>query len=289
MRLFAIEGNTQRLDGGAMFGNAPKALWEKWYPADAENRIHLATRALLLQLNDGRNILFEAGVGTFFEPKLKQRYGVVEEEHRLLQSLQQIGLQDSDIDSVILSHLHFDHAGGILSAYGDGEPRLLFPKARFYVGKQQFERALTPHMRERASFIPLINEKLTTSGRLVLVDHERHPDLDFGVTFRFVHGHTLGLMLAQLVVEDRPLVFVSDLIPGAAWMHLPITMGYDRFAELLIDEKAALLQELLKSNGQVFFTHDPQVSFADVKQDEKGRYVATSSGDIRPHKHTESC
>lgn len=272
-QLIAIEGNTQRLDGGAMFGNAPKALWEQWLVPDAQNRIHLSCRALLLRLDDGRHVLFEAGIGAFFEPKLKERYGVVEDEHILLKSLAAVWLRDSDIDIVVLSHLHFDHAGGVLSAHHEGEPRLLFPNAKFYVGHEHWQRATKPHLRDRASFIPLINEKLEQSGRLQLVKGASHPDLDFGVTFRYVHGHTIGLMLSQLTVEDRPLVFASDLIPGTAWMHLPITMGYDRYPELLIDEKSALLHELEASQGQLFFTHDPKVSQVGVGRNARGQFA----------------
>lgn len=287
MKFYPVEGNSQRLDGGALFGHVPRVLWEKWFPTDEFNRISLATRALLVQLDDGRNVLFEAGIGAFFEPKLKQRFGVIEEEHILLKNLQALGLRESDIDIVVLSHLHFDHAGGVLSAYGDGEPRLLFPKAKFYVGREHRERALHPHTRDRASFVSLIHEKLDQSGRLLLIDQPFHPDLDFGVRFHVSHGHTPGLLLAELDHQGSPVVFVSDLIPGVPWMHLPITMGYDRYPELLVDEKAKLLASLLQRQGEVFFTHDPNVRFAKVKQDGKGVYTAepvTSTSGTLLHK-----
>jgi hypothetical protein len=87
MKLWSIRGNSQRLDGGAMFGNAPRAMWEKWIVPDADNRIPLACRALLAQDLDGKNVLFETGIGAFFEPKLRERYGVVEDRHVLLDSL----------------------------------------------------------------------------------------------------------------------------------------------------------------------------------------------------------
>src|SRR5262245_49602236 len=127
----AIAGNTQRLDGGAMFGNAPKAVWEKWIPPDERNRIPLACRAMLVEENDGastRRILFETGIGAFFSPKMRDRFGVVEPEHVLLKSLEAAGAPHDTIDVVVLSHLHFDHAGGLLSAFVEGEaPKLLFP------------------------------------------------------------------------------------------------------------------------------------------------------------------
>ena len=121
--LWSILGNSQKLDGGAMFGNAPRALWSRWVKPDAENRVPLACRALLATgLGDNRDkrVLFETGIGAFFEPKLKERYGVVEDEHVLLASLARAGFTHQDIDAVVLSHLHFDHAGGLLAPWQAG-------------------------------------------------------------------------------------------------------------------------------------------------------------------------
>lgn len=268
MKVIPIESNRQRLDGGAMFGNAPKEMWNKWTKVDEKNRIPLATRAMLVQTDDGRNVLFEAGIGAFFEPKFHTRYGVVEKEHVLQEKLVELGV---DIDAVILSHLHFDHAGGVLSAYDAGELHLIFPKAKFYVGKKHWEYAQEPSARERASFIPKLHELLQNSGRLELVEGEKHPDLDF-IRFSFSDGHTIGLMLSHLTYQDRPLVYASDVIPGMAWIHLPITMGYDRFPELKVKEKKQLLEEVITHQGRLFLTHDPDTACVEVKIDEKGKY-----------------
>ncbi|RYF62978.1 MAG: MBL fold metallo-hydrolase, partial [Comamonadaceae bacterium] len=134
MKLWSILGNSQKLDGGAMFGNAPRALWERWATVDNANRIDLACRALLASPLAGKTVLFEAGIGAFFAPALRERYGVVEPNHVLLESLAEAGFSHEDIDVVVLSHLHFDHAGGLLARWEDGEPpRLLFPNATFLV------------------------------------------------------------------------------------------------------------------------------------------------------------
>jgi glyoxylase-like metal-dependent hydrolase (beta-lactamase superfamily II) len=280
MKLWSIRGNSQKLDGGAMFGNAPKALWEKWAPADDLNRIELACRALLASPLAGKTVLFETGIGAFFEPKLRERYGVQEPRHILIDSLRDAGFEHEDIDVVVLSHLHFDHAGGLLAPWSEGRAQeLLFPNATFVVGAAHWERALHPHPRDRASFIPELPKLLQDSGRLEVVSGEYSKVLGESVRFSFSDGHTPGLMLAEIVGPERVdglprggVVFCADLIPGRSWVHVPITMGYDRNAELLIDEKRAFLEDKLARNVHLFFTHDPQCAMAQVVRDEKGRF-----------------
>jgi glyoxylase-like metal-dependent hydrolase (beta-lactamase superfamily II) len=273
MRFHVVEGNRQHLDGGAMFGHVPREMWKNWIAPDAANRIPLACRALLLQTKEGKNILFEAGIGAFFEPKLKERYGVLEHEHMLITNLAKLGIRDTDIDQVVLSHLHFDHAGGLLSAYGHGEPHLLFPKAKIYIGRDHWDRAKHPHLREKTSFVPIIQSLLENSDRLVLIAGDTHPDFGSAISFRYAHGHTIGLMLAQIRTERGPIVFASDLIPGVPWLHLPVAMGYDRYPEKSVDEKAALLDELIRVSGKLFFTHDPATPCVALARDNSGKYV----------------
>lgn len=277
MKLYSLAGNTQKLDGGAMFGNAPKAMWQKWIAPDDENRIPLACRSLLATDLAGRNVLFETGIGAFFEPKLRERYGVVEDRHVLLESLAQAGLRHEDIDVVVLSHLHFDHVGGLFAQWEDGAPpRLLFPNAQYLVSAGHWSRALHPHPRDRASFVPGLCELLETSGRLEKIDGDHSRTLGKAVRFHYSQGHTPGLMLAEIVGPHGKdgVVYCADLIPGTPWVHLPVTMGYDRAPEMLIDEKQAFLDDKLRRGVRLFFTHDHQVAMAMPHRDERGRYSA---------------
>lgn len=280
MKLWSLLGNSQKLDGGAMFGNAPRAVWERWLAPDEHNRIPLACRALLASPLNGKTVLFETGIGAFFEPKLRERYGVVEDRHVLLDALAEAGFDHADIDVVVLSHLHFDHAGGLLAPWREGAaPELLFPNATFVVSRGCWERALHPHPRDRASFIPELPALLEASGRLELVDGPHCATLGDTVRFHYSDGHTPGLMLAEIVGPERVdgaahggVVFCADLIPGRPWVHVPITMGYDRNPEQLIDEKRAFLDDKLVRNVHLFFTHDPDCALAQVVRDDKGRY-----------------
>jgi glyoxylase-like metal-dependent hydrolase (beta-lactamase superfamily II) len=276
MRFFSIEGNRFWLDGGSMFGSYPRPIWEKWCKPDEKNRIELASRALLVQEPNGRLVLLESGIGAFFEPKLKARYNIQEEENVLLRSLAAVQIEPEDIDFIILSHLDFDHCGGLLSAYKRGErARLVFPKARFMVSRANWERFVNPHVRDEASFIPGLGDLLLASGRLEIIQSSRSFSLGAAYSFTFSDGHTPGMMITRIESStDGPITFAGDLVPGIPWLHLPVTMGYDRFPELLIDEKKRLLERIVDTDERLFFTHDPQFAASRVAYDDQGRFIA---------------
>src|SRR6185369_1513166 len=168
-----------------------------------------ACRTLLVE--DGtRRVLFETGIGTFFAPELRERYGVVETRHVLLESLAELGVSDREIDVVVLSHLHFDHAGGLLAPFRAGAAlELLFPRAQFVVGRTAFERAEHPHLRDRASYIPELPELLRRSSRLHLVDSASDVSGLLGPKISFVetNGHTPGMLHARVLGAQARLFF----------------------------------------------------------------------------------
>lgn len=274
-KISSVDGNRQWLDGGAMFGNAPRPVWEKWLAPDERGRIPLACRALLIE-TDGKRILCETGIGAFFEPKMADRFGVENSsKHMLLQNLAELGLKDSDIDFVILSHLHFDHAGGLLPTFEQisaGNKNLLFPNAKYVVGRGAWKRATHPHSRDRASFIPGMTEQLEKSGRLLIVEGTSDARLPKGISFFLSEGHTPGQMLTICKGEKSTVMFAGDLIPGLPWVHVPITMGYDRFPEMLIDEKSKLYETAVPQNWWVFYTHDPEHVASHIARDDKGKF-----------------
>ena len=272
-----VEGNSQRLDGGAMFGNAPRAVWERWVEVDDRNTIPLATRSVLIREDSGRVVLLEAGIGAFLPPEQRERFGVGEDRHVLIDGLAADGLGPDDIDVVVLSHLHFDHAGGVLRAWErDREPELVFPNATYVVGRAAWERAVSPTPRDRASFIPGLPGLLESTGRLELVDGSTSSTLGEGYRLQTSDGHTPGLLLTEFDTADGPVVYASDLVPGVPWVHVPITMGYDRFPELVVQEKAGFLADVVARGVTVVFTHDPDVASSAIGQDDRGRYVAVS-------------
>jgi glyoxylase-like metal-dependent hydrolase (beta-lactamase superfamily II) len=268
MRFWAIEGNTFRLDGGSLFGNAPKVLWQRWMTPDEQNRVLLASRCLLWETDEGKKILFEAGMGDFFEDKLRERYEVSPKGNDLLRNLEAVGVAPQDIDTVVLSHLHFDHCGGLLTPYSEEkEQELVFPNASFVVGKRHWERCLQPNPREKASFLPQLTKLLQNSSRLTLVDETSsiHPLIKFSE----YDGHTVGMLLTEFKLES-PVLFCADLVPGLAWTSISLSMGFDRSAELSCKEKKEVLEDLETRRGYLFYTHDPKHSLARVVRNEKG-------------------
>lgn len=284
--LTSILGNSQSLDGGSMFGHIPRALWSNWISPDRNSLISLSSRSLLVEWK-GINILCEVGIGSFFEPKKAKRFGIQNYGvHVLIRNLKRHGLNPEDIHYVILSHLHFDHCGGLLPTYQEslkGEEELKFPKATYLVTSQAYRRGLKPHLRDRASFIPDIAKRLKNSKRLKLIKKPKDVPkaLEKILSFFVSYGHTPGQLHAVFKGKKGSIVFTGDLIPGKAWVHLPVTMGFDRFPEKIINEKQAFYKKIdlqdnkTKKGTWIFYTHDPLYACSQVKKESKDRFQPT--------------
>jgi glyoxylase-like metal-dependent hydrolase (beta-lactamase superfamily II) len=253
-----LETGTLRLDGGSMFGSVPKPIWSRSHPADERNRIALAMRVLLIE-GEGRRILVDIGVGDKFPPKLMDIYAVDHGDHTLERSLANLGLGVEDITDLVLTHLHFDHAGGATRRQGSLlVPRL--PRAQVYVQRRNWENALRPNPRERASYMPENFVPLMDAGVVRLWDGAQHPWP--GIELFTADGHTRGQQLVRVSGPQGALYFVADLIPTAAHVRIPFVMGYDVAAIETMSEKAALLTRAAAEGAWICLEHDPSVALA---------------------------
>ena len=255
--LQTIESGFLWLDGGSMFGSVPKPLWNRTNPADERNRIRLAMRCLLLE-GHGRRVLVDVGLGEKFDAKLRDIYRV-EEEPRLEASLAAAGCPPEAVTDVVLTHLHFDHAGGSTARAGNRlVPRL--PNARWYVQRRNWENAHAPNPRERASYMPENFDPLHEAGVLELWDGAVRPWP--GVEMIPAEGHTRGQQLVRVEGGGSAAYFVADLIPTASHVRIPFVMGYDIAAIETMAEKRDLLSRAAAERAWIVLEHDPETAMA---------------------------
>lgn len=268
--LYTIETGRFGLDGGAMFGIVPKPLWSRRAAADAENRIRLNMRCLLLE-GEGRVILVDNGLGGKYDEKFARIYAVDHEYATLSLSLREAGFSEDDVTDVILTHLHFDHCGGSTRRTNDGY-ELVFPNARYHVQRAHWEWAREPNDRERASFLAGNLDPLAASNQLSLL--EGPMELFPGIDLMLVNGHTEAQQLVKVKDEQRSLVYVADLLPTAAHVPLPWIMAYDVRPLVTLDEKRRFMEAAVDGGWHFFFEHDPDVVVGTPERTEQGVVVA---------------
>lgn len=255
--LHTIDAGHLWLDGGSMFGSVPKPLWSRLNPPDERNRIRLAMRCLLLE-GHGRRVLVDVGLGEKFDAKLRDIYRV-EDEPRLETSLAAAGFAPGDVTDVVLTHLHFDHAGGSTARRGDRlVPRL--PNARWYVQRRNWDNAHAPNPRERASYMPVNYDPLREAGVLELWEGPVRPWP--GVEILTAEGHTRGQQLVRVEGGGSVAYFVADLIPTASHVRIPFVMGYDMAAIETMAEKRDLLARAAAERAWIVLEHDPETAMA---------------------------
>lgn len=243
-----------RLDGGAMFGSVPKVLWERTNPADQKNRIDLALRCMLIR-GEGRTILVDVGIGGKFSEKESSIYAVDHGRHSLAGALAARGVGPDDVTDVILTHLHFDHAGGVSTRDADGNLHLTFPNARHWLQQANLDTAIHPNEREKASYLRENWAPVKEAPRLELLDGpaEIYP----GIRLLLSEGHTTGLQMPRIEGDGRWIQYTADMIPTASHVRVPYVMGYDLCPRTLMEEKRTLLAEAARDGGYLFFEHDP--------------------------------
>jgi glyoxylase-like metal-dependent hydrolase (beta-lactamase superfamily II) len=262
-RLHLLETESMALDGGAMFGVIPKTLWNDEIPADAQNRIRLSTRPLLIQYKD-RNVLIDAGIGDKSGDKFNRIYEV--RGSHVLNELSKIGLRAEQITDVVVTHFHFDHCGG-LTRLSDGKPVLTFPKARYLIQKQAIENTLHSNPREKASFLPENIEPVLDSGRVEQL--EGTTNLFDGVELITQFGHTIAMQIPKISAANRTYLYPCDTIPTAAHLRVSWVPAYDILPIVTMREKNNLLKQAIQEKWTLIYAHDPKFQATTVKFDGK--------------------
>ena len=247
------------LDGGAMFGVIPKVMWEKKVPADARNRIQLAMNCLLIHAG-GKNILVETGAGGKMGPKMRDIYGL--DGPFLNDRLHDHGLDRTEIDIVINTHLHFDHCGGNTRVEKD-KVVASYPNAKYVVQRGEFEHAKNPNERDRASYFLENYVPIEAAGKLALLEADRA--LAPGVELIRVPGHTANMQCVKLTGGGKTAFYFADLVPTAAHLPLPWIMGYDLYPMTTLENKKKWIPEVIQEGWIALFGHDAKTPAGHVR------------------------
>lgn len=266
MKLHLFNIANFKVDGGAMFGVVPKALWSRVYPADENNLVILTLRSLVVE-TAGHVILVDTGWGDKQDEKFF-RHVYQHGGDGLIGGLKNIGYNREDITDVFLTHLHADHCGGGVIRNSLGEYELTFPKARYHVSEAQWNWAVKNNLREEDAFLPENIMPIKESGHLNLVSEQG--ELFPGFKVMICYGHTPGLMIPMINYKGKTVAYTGDLIPTAAHVPLIWNMSYDIESLKTIEEKKLLLGKAVEENYILIFQHDYQVECCTVAETPKG-------------------
>ncbi len=267
MKLYPIETGNLKLDGGAMFGVVPKVMWSKVYPADENNLCNWSMRCLLIK-DENRIILIDNGIGNKQDEKWLRHY-YLNGEDTLEKSLKNIGVTPEDITDVIITHMHFDHCGGSVKWNDDKTGyELSFPNATYWTSRKQYELAVNPNRREKASFLKENIQPVEESGKLKLIDKEG--EYIPNITFKMYYGQTDGQLIPHIFTGNKTVVFMADLLPSTAHIPMPWIMAYDTRPLQTLKDKERFYSEAIKNNYVLFFEHDLHNEACTLKDTEKG-------------------
>jgi glyoxylase-like metal-dependent hydrolase (beta-lactamase superfamily II) len=270
VRITSLNGGNFRLDGGAMHGVVPKTLWSKLVSCDPLNRCEYSTRCLLVE-TAGRRVLVETGNGDKFPAKLKDIYGI-DHDRAIGDALREAGLSADDIDTVVMSHLHFDHSGGTTRRTSADRFVPVFKRARHVVQRREWEDATHPHERNRASYLQENIGPLGEAGLVELVDGE--VEIAPGVRVLPTPGHTAGHQSVLLGPADGPkALFLGDVVPTSVHVKLPWVMSYDLEPAVTVETKRALFSRVVAEDWLVVWGHDKDHAAGRVGVDKDGGFV----------------
>lgn len=267
MKIYTVPTGNMKLDGGAMFGVVPKVLWSRQYQADENNLLTISMRSLFIVDGD-RKILFDNGVGDKQDDKFFGYY-YLSGNDTLEGSLNKLGYSPEDITDMVLTHLHFDHCGGSVK-YNDDRTKLqtVFPNAKYWVGKPQWELAQNPNRLEGASLLEENIKPIGESGQMELIEDDFQ--LTPNVKLRLFHGHTVGQIVGLIKYGDKTIVNTGDLIPLLGNISMSWVCGYDTQPLVTLREKGAFLKESLENDYIYYFYHDLENECCTLKDTIKG-------------------
>ncbi len=250
LKLTWLNGGVTHMDGGAMFGVVPKPLWEKKYPHNENNQIELRTDPILLQV-EGKNILIETGIGNGkFSEKQKRNYGILEEA-KVLESLAELELTSGDIDIILMTHMHFDHASG--SSVWQGDKLVsVFPNATYYVNETEWQELKEPNIRSKNTYYKENWQAIESQVQTYTEEIE----VLAGVRLIHTSGHSNGHSIIIIERGGEKIVHMADLMPTHAH-HNPLwVLAYDDYPMDSIRAKERYLVPAVKEGAWFIFYHD---------------------------------
>jgi glyoxylase-like metal-dependent hydrolase (beta-lactamase superfamily II) len=264
-----VSDGTFALDGGAIFGVVPRVVWERHFKPDELNRIRIGLNCLLVRT--GReNVLIDTGMGRKWDARSRERYGVAGETD-LLAELQARGLRPEDVDVVINTHLHFDHAGTNTVGRG-GRVVPTFPRARYVVQRGEFEHALEPHERDRASYVRADFEPVAEAGQFDFIEGDA--EVVSGIRAVKVAGHNRDLQCVRVDSEGETLFVFADLVPTTAHLQPAWVMGFDLYPVESVEQKKRIVPQAVEENWLCSFYHDPRIALGRL--DRQGDKIAVT-------------
>lgn len=263
-----LNGGDTNMDGGAMFGPVPKPLWSRKYPCDEQNKIELRSDPILIQV-DGKNLLVEAGIGNNkFSDKAKRNFGITTESH-VNANLKLIGLSRDDIDEILMTHMHFDHASG-LTMWEDGQLVSTFPNAVIWVQETEWYDIQHPNIRSKNTYFKENWQAISGQVKTFKEEAEIVPGI------RLIHtgGHSAGHSILHLKRGDQEVWHMADIMPTHAHQNVLWVLAYDDYPMDSIAKKQEYVTPAIERESWFMFYHD--YKYRLLKWDASGKKVLDS-------------